>query len=308
MIIFIVQAHSPAYVSHQNLSFGADSNGSGLVILLELFRVFAKLYSSNKTRPKANVYFFISGGGKENYFGTKKWVEHYNQADAVIESPLKKMDFVLCLDSLAGTLDADRFYMHVARFPKAGTPAANFYDTFGSILAVRHPSTNLTQVHNRINMAEFAWEHEPFSVHKVPAFTLSHLGTSTTPVRRSLADVYQERYVANLVRNAQLISETFGQLLFPDVQGAANIAQTPELAISASFVRSMFKYFTNTSRHQQLLLTKPKQNQLPSMLLTIESVLRKFSDSLSVHHFKVSAASPEFTFYGPVQSEMSIYK
>lgn len=35
----------------QWLSYGADSNGSGVAILLELARLFHKLFSSPSTRP-----------------------------------------------------------------------------------------------------------------------------------------------------------------------------------------------------------------------------------------------------------------
>jgi hypothetical protein len=65
----------------QNLSFGADSNGSGVVILLELVRLFSNLYSDPKTRGKYNLVFLLTGGGKVNYQGSKKWLE--DQLDAL---------------------------------------------------------------------------------------------------------------------------------------------------------------------------------------------------------------------------------
>ena len=51
---------------------GSDSNGSGIVALLEIARLFSLLYSSPKTRGRYNLLFGLTSGGPYNYNGTHK--------------------------------------------------------------------------------------------------------------------------------------------------------------------------------------------------------------------------------------------
>lgn len=53
---------------------GSDSNGSGVVALLEIARLFSILYSNPKTRGRYNVLFALTSGGPYNYNGTHKVV------------------------------------------------------------------------------------------------------------------------------------------------------------------------------------------------------------------------------------------
>ncbi|KAL8547618.1 hypothetical protein ACS0TY_007080 [Phlomoides rotata] len=54
------------------LSVGSDSNGSGVVALLEIARLFSILYSSPKIRGRYNLLFALASGGPYNYNGTHK--------------------------------------------------------------------------------------------------------------------------------------------------------------------------------------------------------------------------------------------
>ncbi|XP_073114497.1 uncharacterized protein [Elaeis guineensis] len=54
------------------LSVGSDSNGSGVVALLEIARLFSRLYSNPKTRGRYNLLFGLTSGGPYNYDGTLK--------------------------------------------------------------------------------------------------------------------------------------------------------------------------------------------------------------------------------------------
>ena len=51
---------------------GSDSNGSGIVALLEIARLFSLLYSNPKTRGRYNLLFGLTSGGPHNYNGTQK--------------------------------------------------------------------------------------------------------------------------------------------------------------------------------------------------------------------------------------------
>lgn len=51
---------------------GSDSNGSGVVALLEIARLFSILYSNPKTQGSYNILFALTSGGPYNYNGTQK--------------------------------------------------------------------------------------------------------------------------------------------------------------------------------------------------------------------------------------------
>ncbi|KAL2597165.1 hypothetical protein AAZV13_11G145300 [Glycine max] len=60
------------------LSVGSDSNGSGIVALLEVARLFSLLYSNPKTRGQYNLLFGLTSGGPYNYNGTHKKINISN--------------------------------------------------------------------------------------------------------------------------------------------------------------------------------------------------------------------------------------
>lgn len=52
-----------------------DSNASGVAALLEIMRLFSRLYGQSKTHPRANLIFVLSSSGKLNYLGIKKLID-----------------------------------------------------------------------------------------------------------------------------------------------------------------------------------------------------------------------------------------
>ena len=70
-------------VLFQDLSFGGDSNASGVAALFELVRLFSRFSSQPNQNglPRYNLVFILTGGGKLNYLGSKKLLE--DQLDGV---------------------------------------------------------------------------------------------------------------------------------------------------------------------------------------------------------------------------------
>lgn len=127
------------------------------------------------------------------------------------------MAFVLCLDSLA---NGDELFMHVSRPPKPDTPMHSFIQTLEEVTSRKHspenpiqrslahsgpsrwlspalqvvssrfPSVRSSLVHKKINLGEstVAWEHERYSLRRVPSFTLSRVGDPKSELRGSILD------------------------------------------------------------------------------------------------------------------------
>ncbi|KFO28851.1 Nicalin [Fukomys damarensis] len=113
----VIVAHYDAFGVAPWLSLGADSNGSGVSVLLELARLFSRLYTYKRTHAAYNLLFFASGGGKFNYQGTKRWLE--DNLDHTDSSLLQdNVAFVLCLDTVGR---GSNLHLHVSKPPREGT-------------------------------------------------------------------------------------------------------------------------------------------------------------------------------------------
>jgi hypothetical protein len=108
----------------QGLSTGANSNAGGVVALLELARLFSKLYTTQKSPPSYNLLFVITGGSRLNFAGSRNWL------NTVEPRVLESLEFVLCLDTILGASTdkngSSPLFLHVSRSPKDAT-IANFH-------------------------------------------------------------------------------------------------------------------------------------------------------------------------------------
>ena len=77
-----------------DLAKSTTSSTSSTAILLELVRVFNKLYSQPRTQSNYNLLFLLTTGGHFNFYGSKQWL---SEAD---DRLVKSLEAVICLDSL----------------------------------------------------------------------------------------------------------------------------------------------------------------------------------------------------------------
>ncbi|XP_038210950.1 nicalin [Zerene cesonia] len=286
----VIAAHYDASSLVPDLSFGADSNASGAVALLELARVFSRLYASPSMRGAPTLLFaLLSTGHSLNYFAAKKWLEeHLDTADS---SLLQDVSLVLCLDSVSLGGAA----LHVSRPPRAGGAAHSLQ----ARLRVR-------ALHKKINLADelLAWPHERFSIRRLAALTLSSLQSHKSQSRSSLLDTPSETAMQTLVENIKLTARALASHVYniTDETNDEDAALYDDaLNVDETSVSTWYKWLSSQPRSPHVLTT-----QTGGVTAALERALSRYMEVVSSTH-TVDKREPEFTLYGPTKAVLYVY-
>ncbi|XP_031162879.1 nicalin-1 isoform X3 [Sander lucioperca] len=315
----VMVAHYDSFGVAPWLSYGADSNGSGVSMLLELARLFSKLYTYKRTHAGYNLLFFVSGGGKFNYQGTKRWLE--DNLDHTDSSLLQdNVAFVLCLDTLG---NGDSLHLHVSKPPKEGTPQYSLLKELEMVAASQFPEVKFSMVHKKINLADdmLAWEHERFGIRRLPAFTLSHLPSHRLAQRSSIMDVRSvspsSRHgageppagphvdVKKLSRNTKLVAEALARVIYNLTEkGAPGDLQifTEQMQVQDEQLSAVVDWLTAQPRAAQLV------DKDSSVVSTLEYHLGHYLKDVKRHYVKADKRDPEFVFYDQLKQTMNAYR
>lgn len=299
-----IVTHYDAFGVAPSLSFGSDDNGSGVVALLELARLFSRLYSDSRMQARYNLVFFLSGAGKFNYQGTKRWLE--DNLDNPETSVLSDVDYVLCLDSIGKT---DNLFLHVSKPPKEGTSAFALVEEFKAVAEAIFKEMNFTMIHKKINLAEetLSWEHERFSLHtqRLPAGTLSHYADPQVLGRSSIFDVRSSESDTKLERNIGFIAEVLVRHIFNlTTKGYPRNLKifSGSMAVDSHFVKTWTDYLGSQARAAQLF-TKDHP-----FLTGLEQSFSKFVKDVKRFSAKADRRDPEFVFYDRPDTIMFAYR
>ncbi|MBA0655173.1 hypothetical protein Goklo_007687 [Gossypium klotzschianum] len=188
------------------LSVGSDSNGSGVVALLEIARLFCLLYSNPKTRGRYNLLFGLTSGGPYNYNGTQKWLRSFDQR--LRES----IDYAICLNSI-GSWD-NELWIHVSK-PPENAYIKQIFEGFSNVAEELDIKVGLK--HKKINISNprVAWEHEQFSRLRVTAATLSEISTAPE-LLQGTGGLFDSRQFVNetaITRGVKLVAESLANLV-----------------------------------------------------------------------------------------------
>uniref|UniRef100_A0AAQ6A761 BOS complex subunit NCLN n=1 Tax=Amphiprion ocellaris TaxID=80972 RepID=A0AAQ6A761_AMPOC len=302
----VITAHYDSYGLAPWLSYGADSNGSGVTILLELARLFQKLYSSSSTRPQYHLMFSLTGGGKYNFQGTKRWIEE-NLDHAESSLLHDNVAFVLCLDTLA---NGDELYMHVSRPPKPDTPMHSFIQHLEEVVSSRFPWVKVGLVHKKINLVEstVAWEHERYSLRRILGFTLSHLEDPKSELRGSILDTMSQVDFRKLKRNGIIIAEALAWYMYNlSDKGSPKDVQVfkGQLDFQDSRISSLLSFLTSIPRATQLLDKEPSHILLVNSL---EHEFKRYLQQVYRHTFRQDKRDPDITFFDQMNQPVVMYR
>ena len=272
---------------------GIDSNGSGVAVLMELARIFGKLYTSSRTKPTFGLAFLLSSGGSLNYFGTKKWLETHLDQDNV--ELLSEVPFAACLDTLSG--GKDKLKMHVSKPPKADTHAGKFLANLGSKVEL---------VHKKINLADelLAWEHEQFSIRRLPAFTLSKLSNHDSIQRMDVLDNYADP--EELYNQVKTIGEALACTVYNyATEGCTGNVLTGSLAPSRDSINSWIDLAYEFPRSPSMTAGK---NDLYVQTLLSSMKTSVGADNVRTLNAKTKTREAEFVLYDGAQTTITAYK
>ncbi|XP_078054817.1 BOS complex subunit ncln isoform X3 [Mustelus asterias] len=285
----VIVAHYDSFGVAPWLAYGADSNGSGVASLLELARLFSKLYTYKRTHAGYNILFFVSGGGKFNYQGTKRWLEdHLDHTDSSLLQD--NVAFVLCLDTLGS---GDDLYLHVSKPPKEATPQHTFLKELETVTS-RFPEVKFSMIHKKINLAEdmLAWEHERFGIRRLPAFTVSRLESHKNSLRTSVMDMRSQINIQKLSRNTKVIAEALARVIY----------NLTEKQLQEDQLSSVLDWLTAQPRAAQLI------DKDSILISTMEYYMSRYLKDVKRHHVKADKRDPEFLFYDQLKQTMNAYR
>lgn len=256
--------------------------------LLTLVELFSKLHASI---PKYRLMFLISESGSLlNFQGMKKWLD--TNLDENVQ--IQQAEFVICLDSMGRTLANDNIFMHVSKPPKEGTPMNGFYKTLKTV-AQRYGNITVEGVHKKINLADtlLAWEHERFSMKRMPAFSLSNLKSHKDPLRNTIFEEEDEaEQLDKLERNVKILAETLASYIY-------NLPADSAAGSGEIFTGSMS--ITKDSIRPWLHVRSTQQNN------DLKYAFEKYLKNVKLTYEKPDAREPDFMLYDERDAMLNIY-
>ncbi|PKU86153.1 nicalin [Dendrobium catenatum] len=275
------------------LSVGSDSNGSGVVALLEIARLFSRLYSNPKTRGKYNLLFGLTSGGPYNYNGTLKWLRSFDQR--LRES----IDYAICLNSIGSW--NNELWVHVSK-PPENAYIKQVFDGLSDI--ARDMGVKIGIKHKKINISNprVAWEHEQFSRVRVTALTLSELSVPPE-LLESTGGLHDSRNLVDetaVYRSVKLVAESLARHIYG--QQGRNIqifAESSSLAINPSYIALWLDLLSRTPRVAPFL---EKTNSF------ISALKKELSDHTVDVYGTHESIDGIFTFYDSTTATLNIYQ
>lgn len=275
------------------LSVGSDSNGSGIAALLELARLFSRLYANAKTRGKFNILFGLTAGGPYNYDGTAKWLGSFDQR--LRES----IDYAICLNSMGSR--AKELWLHVSKPPES----AYIKQIFDGMQAIANGLGEEVRIrHKKINISNprVAWEHEQFSRHRVTAATLSKLNKAPELLEHAggLSDERENVDAATIGQSVKLVAESLAMHIYGHQGKQIEVfADGSSLAVSMSHIRLWLDLLSQTPR------VAPFLSKMDPIITALKKELADHTTDVSVQDVVLDNT---FVFYDLPKAELNIYQ
>eukprot|EP00268_Persea_americana_P012634 TRINITY_DN15387_c1_g1_i1.p1 TRINITY_DN15387_c1_g1~~TRINITY_DN15387_c1_g1_i1.p1 ORF type:complete len:558 (-),score=89.25 TRINITY_DN15387_c1_g1_i1:362-2035(-) len=275
------------------ISVGSDSNGSGVVALLEIARLFSRLYSNPKTRGRYNLLFGLTSGGPYNYNGTHKWLRSFDQR--LRES----IDYAICLNSIGSW--NNELWMHVSK-PPENAYIKQVFEGFSNV--AEELGVNIGIKHKKINISNsrVAWEHEQFSRSRVTAVTLSELSSAPELLESTggLSDNRDFVTETAVFKSAKLVAESLARHIYGYHGKKIKIfSDDSGLAVNPSYIRLWLDLLSRTPR------VAPFLSKTDPIILALKKELSEHTVEVNLQHEVLDGM---FSFYDVTKARLNIFQ
>ena len=241
--IIALVAHYDTLGIISDLPHGMNSNGSGIIALLELIRIISKFYENYENVIKYDILFLLTSGGNENFNGTEYFISNLDSSIS------ENFQYVLCLDSIGSLNNNNNLYLHLSRYPREYENTPNrLYGIFNR--TAKNMNINLTYIKKKIFLAEdyVPWEHEQFSKAKLISGTLSTLDAPPEDIfsRNLFTDV--EMNIDSVAKNIKFIVESLLEFLFDYDNTKFTIFKDDNSLIDTNNLKTLNNYLKKTPR------------------------------------------------------------
>lgn len=217
---------------------------------------------------------------------------------------LANVDFVLCLDSLG---KASPLKLHVSKPPKEGSAGDIFLKNLNAVSKSLYGSPEVEMVHKKINLADdsLAWEHERFSIRRLPAFTLSTLSGPQSPARATILDTVETVPAAALEQHTRVIAEALACSLYPKLAdgGCSGQLFAGSLSPSAGSLAGWLDLATAQPRHPSLLLGKNSD-----VVKSLTAALSRYTHDVVKVVSTPDRREPEYVLYDTPSATLNVYR
>eukprot|EP00850_Spirogloea_muscicola_P012162 SM000078S22021 [mRNA] locus=s78:45701:50972:+ [translate_table: standard] len=282
----------------QSLATGANDGGTGAVAVLELARLFSRLYRSPKSKGGYNLLFGLTAGGPYNCDGTKQWLASLDQR------VLETVELTVSLKSLGAGFQgasAGKLHLHVSKPPK-DPKIKVLHDSLAAVAVQMGLEVDL--VHKKINISDpwVAWEHEQFSRQRIVAGTLSCHEAAVGELAHSggLTDLREDVDDVAVTRATKLVAEALGRLIYSHLGGMTDIfAEGSSLAVSQPFI----------SAWSDLLSSSPRViPYLPKSAPIVTALHKELSSHTSDAKIHTCLLDSSYNFYDTPSATLQIYQ